>query len=86
MPELLASFIAGIALLLLALAIARKYLASLGIPTGWVSVPRISRACGRLIGKGIAGTWRVGWGTARYVQKRRRVRRRLGRASIGSMR
>ena len=75
-----------IALLLVTLAIARKYLASLGIPTGWVSAPRISRACGRLLGKGIVGTWRVGRGTVRYFQNRRSIRRRLGRASIGSMR
>ena len=83
---ILPGLVVGIVLLLFMLAIARKHLSSLGIPTGWVSAPRISRACGRLVGRGIAGTWRVGRGTARYLQNRRRVRRRLGRASIGSMR
>jgi hypothetical protein len=83
---ILPGLVVGIVVLLFTLAIARRFLSSLGVPTAWVSAPRISRACGRLVGKGIAGTWRVGRGTARYFQNRRRIRRRLGRASIGSMR
>lgn len=83
---ILPGLVVAIALLLVVLAIARRYLASVGIPTGWVSVPRILRTGGRLLGMGAASTWRVGKGTVHLFQRRRRIRRRPGRVSIGSIR
>jgi uncharacterized membrane protein len=76
----------AIVLLLITRGIARRYLAGMGVPTGWLSIPRILRTCFRVFAATVSGVWRAGRGTARFIQKRRRIRRRPVRASIGNLR
>ena len=82
----LAPLVFVIVLLLITLGIAKRYLAGVGVPTGWVSIPRMVRTFVRAVSAAVSGVWRVGRGTTRFLQKRRRIRRRPGRVSIGPMR
>jgi hypothetical protein len=76
----------AIVLLFLALGVAKRYLASTGLPTNWVSVPRILRAGYRASVTTVAGLWRAGRGTIRFAQRRRRFRRRPSRATVATLR
>ena len=80
----LAPLVVAVVLLLIMLGVAKRYLASMGVPSGWVSVPRMVRGCWRILAATISGTWRVGRGLVRVIQGRRRVRRRTSRVSIGN--
>ena len=82
----LAPLVVAIALLTVTLAVAKRYLASMGIPAGWVSIPRIFRGCWRVVAGTIAGLWRTGRAASRIVQGRRKVRRLPSRTSIASSR
>ena len=82
----MAPLIVAIALLTVTLAVAKRYLASMGIPAGWVSIPRIVRTLWRVTIGTLFGLWRAGRAVARLVQGRRRVRRLPARISIASSR
>lgn len=82
----LAPLVMAITLLLITLGIAKRYLAGMGIPSGWVSIPRILRICFRLVTTLLSGILRSGRRTTRFLQKRRQIRRRPSRPSIGTMR
>lgn len=82
----LAPLVVAIALLTVMLAVAKRYLASMGLPTGWMSIPRILRGCWRLVFGTIAGLWRTGRAASRIVQGRRKARRLSARTSIASAR
>jgi hypothetical protein len=82
----LAPLVVAIALLWITLGIAKRYLVSMGVPTGWMSIPRILRGCWRLVAGTVAGLWRAGRGASRFIQGRRKVRRLPGRAPIATPR
>lgn len=82
----LAPLIVALALLWIAFGIAKRHLASMGLPTGWMSIPRICRGCWRLVAGTVVGLWRAGRAANRLIQGRRKIRRLPGRASIVSPR
>lgn len=86
MVSALAPLIVAVALLWITFGIARRYAASMGLPTGWMSIPRIFKGCWRLVAGTVAGLWRAGRAVSRFVQGRRQVRRLPGRTSIVSPR
>jgi hypothetical protein len=79
----LAPLVVAIALLTVIVAIAKRYLASMGMPAGWVSIPRIVRGLWRVTMRTIIGMWRAGRALAWLAQGRRKVRRIPSRISIG---
>jgi hypothetical protein len=82
----LAPLVVAIALLWITLGIAKRYVASMGLPTGWMSITRIFRTGWRVLAGTIAGLWRAGRALSRFVQGRRKMRRLPGRTSIVSPR
>jgi hypothetical protein len=79
----LVPMVVALALLVITLRIAKRYLTSMGLPAGWVSIPRIVRALWRATVGTIARLWRAGKAVSRFVQGRRSVRRLPSRASVG---
>ena len=86
MASALAPLIVAVALLWITFGIARRYAASMGLPTGWMSIPRMFKGCWRAVAGTIAGLWRAGRAVGRFLQGRRKIRRVTGRASIASSR
>ena len=82
----LAPLVVAIALLWITLGIAKRYVGGMGLPTGWMSIPRIFRGCWRVVAGTIAGLWRIGRAASRIVQGRRKVRRLPSRTSVASSR
>jgi hypothetical protein len=82
----LAPLVVAIALLTVTLAVAKRYLASMGIPAGWVSIPRIVRALWRVTIGSLFGLWRASRSASRFIQGRRTIRRLPSRVSIASSR
>ena len=72
-----------IAVLLLALGIGWRYLTNLGISVEWLSIPRIARRVVRLLCTLTSKTTGVLKSCIRLFRRRRRVRRRWARTSIG---
>ena len=86
MSALDASLVAALVLLWITFGIAKRYVGSMGLPTGWMSIPRMLRGGWRLLTGTIVGLWRTGRATSRIVQGRRKVRRLPSRTSIASSR
>ena len=84
--DALAPLVVAIALLAVTLAVAKRYLAGMGLPTGWMSIPRIFRGCWRVVVGTITGVWRAGRSASRFIQGRRKIRRLPSRVSITTSR
>lgn len=70
------AILALIVILLMALSIGRHYLASIGLPARWLSVTWMIRTCGRVATIVARTLWQVLRSITRYVQRKRRFRRR----------
>ena len=82
----LAPLIVAIALLWITFGIAQRYFGSMGLPTGWMSIPRILKGCWRVVAGTVVGLLRAVRAASRFIQGRRKIRRLPGRSSIVSPR
>jgi hypothetical protein len=82
----ISSMLLAIAILLLTLGMATRFLATGNLSVGWISVPRILRAVLRTLVRMVGGSWRASQMLVRRANGRRNVRRLPSRASIGGAR